>query len=542
MKPERTLPCWPTCLRAMALAAGSALYCTTALAQTLPESHTQPAADSTELLYAATRDSIERFDLRTGQQVNRAIPPPPPPAPHDPAGNPYPIRLSDRHIAPGANGDVIITEVFSYEPRPLHPEYISQITRMTLGTTHELLLVRDHASIEEIDVATDGSIYVATKVADDPATTEIDEGESEGIFTIRPAGELLRVTRPCEVSHTQRWYDPGCEQYMGQLTGVAVTADGRIFASDRWNARGGSSDINGSVYEIDGSSGDLRLVRERLGNAWGLAANNVSCSTGCRLYITNTFQQGPDALAQGAVGEIDPDSGRLLTILDAHTTASGPRPLRLAIRSSGQIDSLITALVSNILTPLPLSEYSLTGSLNRPPLRTLHRDLRNVTSVAIVHEMVTCFSFDFRIAGWYLVSLPVGAQDGLSHLFPTAVAAFGWDFETQSYRPVTQLTSGQGHWLAVSSPSAAELCGPPVASLVRTYQKQGWDLFGATIQPELVKSTPAGAIAGMFSFDPVAGYSSVNPPRVEPGQGYWIAVTNAPATITVGIVNAASER
>ena len=149
-----------------------------------------------------------------------------------------------------------------------------------------------------------------------------------------------------------------------------------------------------------------------------------------------------------------------------------------------------------------------------------------------------CFDFEFPLqnGGWYLVSLPVIPEDSsVAVLFPDAIAAFGWDFDSQSYRAVTTLSPGNGYWLFFLSPSSAEICGMPFNSFSRTYQNQGWDLIGAPALSGTVEDDPDGSVVAMFGWEPqTQSYVALDTMVADPQNAYWIMIFTAPSTVTVG--------
>ncbi|MCK6561954.1 S8 family serine peptidase [bacterium] len=151
---------------------------------------------------------------------------------------------------------------------------------------------------------------------------------------------------------------------------------------------------------------------------------------------------------------------------------------------------------------------------------------------------VTAVTYDFPVAsgGWYLISLPVIPDDNrLSVVFPEALAAFGWDFASQSYVAATRLLPARGYWVTMPSATTVTVTGQPLNQYSETYTASGWDMLGSVITRASVNGDPQGNVFAMFGFDPINGvYHSVR--GFEPKQGYWIAVAaneNEPVFLTV---------
>lgn len=157
--------------------------------------------------------------------------------------------------------------------------------------------------------------------------------------------------------------------------------------------------------------------------------------------------------------------------------------------------------------------------------------------LAIEYRAFVCDTFDFPVAGgaWYLVSLPLIPEDNsLSTLFPGAVAAYEWDYQSQNYLPVSQLEPEKAYWLLLLQAATVEVCGLPLNSYTHSYTAQGWELTGSVLETSPLTVDPPGSVVAMYGWDPqVQNYMPISPLSVEPTRGYWILVF-APCTVTAG--------
>lgn len=157
-----------------------------------------------------------------------------------------------------------------------------------------------------------------------------------------------------------------------------------------------------------------------------------------------------------------------------------------------------------------------------------------------------CVTFDFPVSGgaWYLISLPViPAATQVSALFPTAVTAFEWVYAAQSYQLADTLAPAKAYWLLMAEPATVEVCGQALETYTKSYAATGWDLIGATLQPAPVTDAPAGSIAAMFGWQAAGqSYEMIDPLQAEPTHGYWILVSQAPSSVTVGPAGGGSAR
>lgn len=157
--------------------------------------------------------------------------------------------------------------------------------------------------------------------------------------------------------------------------------------------------------------------------------------------------------------------------------------------------------------------------------------------LAIEYRAFVCDTFDFPVAGgaWYLVSLPLIPEDNsLSTLFPGAVVAYEWDYQSQNYFPVSQLEPEKAYWLLLLQAATVEVCGLPLNSYSRSYTAQGWDLTGSVLETSPLMVDPPGSVVAMYGWDPlVQNYMPISPFSVKPTRGYWILVF-ASCTVTAG--------
>ena len=164
----------------------------------------------------------------------------------------------------------------------------------------------------------------------------------------------------------------------------------------------------------------------------------------------------------------------------------------------------------------------------------------------IEYQPITCVTYDFNIQGgaWYFISLPVVPPDNsVSTLFPAAIAAFGWDYASQSYVPAANLEPGKAYWLLMLQAAAVEVCGTRFETYTHNYTALGWDMTGSVLQSSALVDNPAQSVLAMFGWDATAGqYVTLSPYTVEPKQGYWILVYNAPSSVTVGGAVAATAK
>ncbi|MCK6561953.1 S8 family serine peptidase [bacterium] len=152
------------------------------------------------------------------------------------------------------------------------------------------------------------------------------------------------------------------------------------------------------------------------------------------------------------------------------------------------------------------------------------------------------FEFPLAQGGWYLISLPVVPDDNrLAHLFPTALAAFGWDYASQSYSATTELQPTKAYWLALPAAATVTVRGQPVLTYSETYTQPGWDLIGSVMEISTLQAEPQSNVFAMFGYDPISATYQTRR-SLAPNEGYWIAVSaseSEPLYLTVGGVSGA---
>jgi hypothetical protein len=123
------------------------------------------------------------------------------------------------------------------------------------------------------------------------------------------------------------------------------------------------------------------------------------------------------------------------------------------------------------------------------------------------------------------------------------VAAFEWNFAEQSYQQVTDLAPGKAYWLLMLQAATVQVTGLPFDIYSRDYTVLGWDLIGSVQQPGSLTDNPAGSVPAIFGWNALTqSYFQADPNHIEPAQGYWILVFNAPSTMTVGSSSSSGSR
>ncbi|MBN2093428.1 T9SS type A sorting domain-containing protein, partial [candidate division KSB1 bacterium] len=155
----------------------------------------------------------------------------------------------------------------------------------------------------------------------------------------------------------------------------------------------------------------------------------------------------------------------------------------------------------------------------------------------IVYQPAVIVTYTFPTLGWYLVSLPLYPEDDqVSTLFPTAIAAFGWNGTI--YVPVTKMEPTIGYWILLPGPATSKVRGcTPLNSYTKNY-KIGWHLIGATMGTDLPfanpDDVPDNSVIAAFYWDSM-GYIRVYPPgtgKLNEKVGYWLGVIK-PCTVTI---------
>ncbi|NIV92486.1 DUF5060 domain-containing protein, partial [candidate division KSB1 bacterium] len=150
-------------------------------------------------------------------------------------------------------------------------------------------------------------------------------------------------------------------------------------------------------------------------------------------------------------------------------------------------------------------------------------------------------TFEFPVEGgaWYFISLPVIPSDiSVEAVFPTAIAAFEWNFTNRSYAEVSELQPQKGYWLLMPESATVEVEGVLLDSYTKAYTEPGWDIIGSVFSSSALIDEPESALLAMFGWDPLTGsYFRIHSAVVEPRQAYWILVFDVPSTITIGEKN-----
>jgi hypothetical protein len=175
-------------------------------------------------------------------------------------------------------------------------------------------------------------------------------------------------------------------------------------------------------------------------------------------------------------------------------------------------------------------------------------DMRSQNSVSITgsvnviirYSSTPSVVYTFSQQGWYLISLPVTPpNNSLNVLFPTAMAAFGYNSSTGTYVPVTSLETMKGYWLLVPAATTVTISGTALTNYTQFYQV-GWHLIGSvkgTANFADPNDNPNGSVISAYGYNPTTGqYFAVYPPgtgKLEEKQGYWLAVMQ-PCNLTIG--------
>lgn len=204
-----------------------------------------------------------------------------------------------------------------------------------------------------------------------------------------------------------------------------------------------------------------------------------------------------------------------------------------------------TGIVSNLTWnpgSLPTSgNFRLTGNGLSIDMRSQSSaSVNGIAELEIRYGTIASVLYSFPQQGWYLISLPLTpSNNSLSSLFPTAIAAFGYNSASGTYYPATALEPRKGYWLLIPAPTTATISGIGMSSYVEHYSA-GWHLIGSVIGTTNFTDPndyPHGSVFAAYGYDPMTGkYFTVYPPgtgNLSEKQGYWLAVSQA-CDLTIG--------
>jgi len=107
---------------------------------------------------------------------------------------------------------------------------------------------------------------------------------------------------------------------------------------------------------------------------------------------------------------------------------------------------------------------------------------QNITLNYVPNVTVT---YTFTLPGWYLICLPVDPLDNrVFQVFPDALGkvAYAWNTVTGGYTAVTELTVGEGFWLAIPvSDRTVQVTGMAIRGYNR-HLTVGWHLIGSVYE------------------------------------------------------------
>jgi len=145
-----------------------------------------------------------------------------------------------------------------------------------------------------------------------------------------------------------------------------------------------------------------------------------------------------------------------------------------------------------------------------------------------------------NIAGWNLVGLPAGVEDGsLSAVYPEGTGGTLYSYNG-AYVGEEILVSGEGYWLHFPDAGTTTITGAPISSLTVSLTA-GWNLFsGISVVTNVDDISDPGSviIAGtVYGFS--GGYAGAS--VLTPGHGYWVNAS-ADGDITISSGGAAKTR
>lgn len=137
--------------------------------------------------------------------------------------------------------------------------------------------------------------------------------------------------------------------------------------------------------------------------------------------------------------------------------------------------------------------------------------------------------------GWNLLSAPRHSTDmSALALFPGATAS-AYAFNGTSYQNTDTLTIGGGYWVKFGGPGLNSIAGATFDSIsVVVGSANRWVLIGSVsfrVPLSALTSNPPGALL-QNSIKGFNGSGYFTPAAIEPGQAYWVFVTQ-PCTLTI---------
>jgi hypothetical protein len=146
---------------------------------------------------------------------------------------------------------------------------------------------------------------------------------------------------------------------------------------------------------------------------------------------------------------------------------------------------------------------------------------------------------------WTMVSLPRTLTNATADgVFPTRDGAM-FRFDPPAYSIVTNLDPGFGYWVRYTAPATVTVGGGHLNGFQYNATVGGFHLIGAVSESVPVSSittTGAGTLSPtVFGWDPTTQAYIVGVPSLQPGQGYWVSVSDA-CTIYVTSPTAGARR
>jgi len=278
-----------------------------------------------------------------------------------------------------------------------------------------------------------------------------------------------------------------------------------------------------------------------------IAKNGVGMMTSSTVVNIVVDNSAPTVnIVQPSVGAII--SGKAYEIIaDATDPQSGISKVEFAYSRDG---ATWTVIVTDTVAP-----YKVTWDTTTVPDGTLWiraKAWNGVNTWAQVSNTVTVRNTASvpLSRGWNLVSLPlvpydptieVVLADLIAHGSVRQVATFVWESGalvqkvwTAGPKTLTQMVDGQGYWIEMTAADELVIRGselpappaPPPAYSVYT----GWNLIGfKSLTPKApgayLGPAVAASVAAIYGYDATTGAYFIPMEMMDPGQGYWLAVT-----------------